>query len=165
VFAGGGKTHLCKSDKRFVEVESLLFKYKIDDDFQGFEDFKAKRGRVINPDFPSNIIGQIVDILTCGIGQLVPVTPTQLDYLIEINNCAFALPFELRKILIYPTIELMRKTFAERYRQRGNSESYISKRIEEYPSLHEQFKSLHNYEQIEFDRDVYLNTVVSELGI
>lgn len=140
-FAGIGKTTLSKKYKNVIDLDSS--KYAYDDSDLEHLTIEEREGlkRKQNPKWPDNYIKAILDALTTY--DFVLVWERE-DILEEYRKNH--IPF----VLCYPKEDAL-ETYKKRYKNRGNNEIYIEKKIGEYQ------RRIHEFETMKVDKMILSN--------
>ncbi len=140
-FAGIGKTTLGKKYKNVIDLDSSKYAYD-DSDLENLS-IEERKGlpRRKNKKWPDNYIKAILDALNTY--DFVLVWERE-DILEEYQK--HHIPF----VLCYPNRNSL-ETYQKRYKDRGNSEIYIKKKIEQYK------RRIHDFESMKVDKIILSN--------
>ena len=130
-FAGVGKTTLAKKYKNVIDLESSNYRW---DNSKIMDIPVEKRKGTIrdsNPDWPNNYMMAIKEAVENYDIVLVWIKPEVLELYEK---------FEIPYILCYPAKETLAE-YEERFKKRGNNETYIRRVIDTYDERFEQFES------------------------
>ncbi len=120
-FGGVGKTELAKKYKNVIDLESIFWKWHYSEDInKNVEYFKSYQNRIPNSNFPQNYIEAIKENLK------------KYDIVLVAYSDIICKSLRKNKIdffLCYPD-KKAKDIYIERFRKRGNNNSFINKNIE-----------------------------------
>ncbi len=164
-YMGTGKTELENRYDNVVDFDFQDYKYIYDESIRHLP-LEQRKGstnlRVENPNYPENFLTDAVKLLNEG---KIVVSPfinhvfkafDHFDIRSRVDN--------LRIILVCPTRDNFQE-YVERFKQRGNSDSFIARREKEFPNLVDLFQEANDYERIIMEPGQYLSEALIENGI
>lgn len=164
-YMGTGKTELEKRYKNVVDFDFQDYKYIYDESIRHLP-LEQRKGNVSlrteNPDYPNNFIEEALKLLDDG---KIVVSP----FIEHVFNAYSSSEFkeraeDVRIILVCPTADIFDE-YIERFKQRGNGQEFIDRRVKEFPSLVKLFDSADGYERIVVKSGQYLSSALEEFGI
>lgn len=126
--AGVGKTTLAKKYSNVIDLESSPYYWDYDAmgvDPSEYEQYKGRRNKIRNPDFPDNYIKAIED----NIGKYA----VMLVWLHFDNAIPHYKEKNIDYTLCYPDIDTL-QLYEQRFRERGNLEEWINKVMKGSPA-------------------------------
>lgn len=164
-YMGTGKTELENSYENVVDFDFQDYKYIYDESIRHLplEERKGSTNlRTENSNYPENFIKDAIKFLKDG---KIVVSPF-IDHVFkayEDFDIRAQIP-NLRIILVFPEKDNFEE-YVKRFRQRGNSEEFISRRRKEFPCLISLFEQANEYERLLVKPGQYLSDVLLENGI
>lgn len=164
-YMGTGKSELEKQYDNVVDFDFQDYKYIYDESIRHLP-LEQRKGsttlRVENPNYPKNFLTDAKDLLNDG---KIVVSPFISHVYTAYNDEDFTDEMcDTRVILVFPERDNFDE-YIERFRQRGNSEEFIARRIREFPSLVELFEQANNYERITIKKGQFLADALKDYGI
>ena len=157
-YAGSGKTEMTKRYDGIWNPSSDEYRYVWDKNIP-HEQRKSNPNRIENPDFPNNYI----DAISEHVGKdliLLPLTE-KLFPLYDSNE--FRSKMKGARIVFACPSEDGFKAYEERFKARGNSQSFIENRRKEFPFIMDKFRNAQGYEKVIVHQ--YLDAALAEHGI
>lgn len=163
-YMGTGKTELEKRYENVVDFDFQDYKYIYDESIRHLP-LEQRKGNVSlrteNSDYPDNFINEAIKLLNNG---KIVVSP----FIEHVYNAYSSSKFkdnisDVRVILVCPTSDIFDEYIA-RFRNRGNGEEFVERRIKEFPSLECLFNSA-TYEKITMKSGQYLSEALEDYGI
>ena len=161
--AGAGKTYLAEHYENVVDFEYLYHLWNYDEAIKDLpiDQHKGNPNRKPNPDYPWNYIVDIKHELEKGKIVVIPGMPNGIyacivgkDYFDKDTRIIFALPdkndFE---------------TLAERFRKRGNPESFVNLVKDNFLKAHDLAQNFEGAEYLVIPPKKYLSDALIEYGI
>ena len=161
--AGAGKTFLAENYKNVVDFEYLYHLWDYDESIKDLpiDMHKGNPNRTPNPDYPWNFIVDIKHELEKDKIVVIPGMPNGIyavmvgkDYFDKDTRIIFAMPSE-------DDFE----SLAERYRKRGNPESFVELVRVNFAKAHELAKNFKGAEYLIIPPKKYLADALIEYGI
>jgi len=162
--AGAGKTYLAEHYKNVVDFESLYHLWDYDEDIKhlSIDQHKGNPKRTPNPDYPWNYIEDVKHELEKGRIVVTPGMPNNFYALCVVGDGK--LGENVRTILALPH-ENDFEALAQRFRNRGNPESFIELVRENFYKAHELYKNYKNGEYLIIPPGQYLSDALIAHGI
>lgn len=164
-YMGTGKTELENSYDNVVDFDFQDYKYIYDESIRHLP-LEQRKGstnlRTENPNYPKNFLDDAKKLLNEG---KIVVSPF-IDHVFEAydsSNIKSQIN-DLRIILVCPERDNFNE-YVERFRNRGNSSEFISRRENEFSSLMDIFDNSNNYEKIVMKPGQFLSEALEEYGI
>lgn len=164
-YMGTGKTELENKYENVIDFDFQDYKYIYDESIRHLP-LEQRKGatnlRTENPDYPKNFLADAIQLLNEG---KVVVSPF-IDHVFRAYD-SFGIKSQvknLRVILVCPTKSNLDE-YVERFKQRGNSDEFITRRKKEFSSLIDLFEQADNYEKIVMKPGQYLSEALEEYGI
>ncbi len=164
-YMGTGKTELENRYDNVIDFDFQDYKYIYDESIRHLP-LEQRKGstnlRTENPNYPESFIADAIKLLNEG---KIVVSPF-IDHVFKAydgSNIASQVD-NLRTILICPTRNNFNE-YVERFKKRGNSDEFISRREKEFSSLVDLFEQANNYERIIMKPGQYLSEALEENGI
>lgn len=164
-YMGTGKSELEKQYDNAVDFDFQDYKYIYDESIRHLP-LEQRKGstslRVENPNYPKNFLTDAKHLLNEG---KVVVSPFISHVYAAYNEKEFADEMsDVRVILVCPERDSLDE-YIERFKQRGNSDEFITRRIREFPSLIELFEQADNYERITIKKGQFLSDALKDYGV
>lgn len=164
-YMGTGKTELENRYDNVIDFDFQDYKYIYDESIRHLP-LEQRKGstnlRIENPNYPENFLADAIKLLNEG---KIVVSPF-IDHVFKAyddSNIASQVE-NLRTILVCPTRDNFDE-YVERFKKRGNSNEFISRREKEFSSLVDLFEQANNYERIIMKPGQYLSEALEENGI
>lgn len=164
-YMGTGKTELENNYDNVVDFDFQDYKYIYDESIRHLP-LEQRKGstnlRMENPSYPKNFLADAVQLLNEG---KIVVSPF-IDHVFkayDTSDIKYQIS-DLKIILVCPTKDNFDE-YVERFKQRGNSEKFISRREKEFDSLVNLFEQAIDYERIVMKPGQYLSEALKENGI
>lgn len=164
-YMGTGKTELENRCENVVDFDFQDYKYIYDESIRHLP-LEQRKGRTNlrteNPNYPQNFLSDAIKLLSKGEIVVSPFIEhvfkayDEFDIKSQIED--------LRVILVCPPKEIFEE-YVERFKQRGNSDEFVSRRIKEFPILVDLFEKANDYERIIMKPKQYLSEALEENGI
>jgi len=164
-YMGTGKTELENRYENVVDFDFQDYKYIYDESIRHLS-LEQRKGstnlRTENPSYPKNFLTDAVQLLNEG---KIVVSPF-IDHVFRAyDNSDIKSQIEnLRILIVCPTRDNFDE-YVQRFKQRGNSDDFISRREKEFSSLVDLFEQAENYEKIIMKPGQYLSEALEEYGI
>ncbi len=164
-YMGTGKTELANKYGNVVDFDFQDYKYIYDESIRHLP-LEQRKGstnlRTENPSYPQNFLTDAVQLLNEG---KVVVSPFIDHVFMAYDNSNLKSQVkDLRVILVCPTRDNFEE-YVERFKKRGNSNEFISRREKEFSSLIDLFEQANNYERIVMKPGQFLSDALKEYGI
>ena len=159
-YMGTGKTYLAQQYKNITEVSFFEHKFFVENllQFSTIEEVKGyENSLVLRSNYPQNYLTTIFDELNKGQIVLTQFTSSVFN-LIETSLPQFA---GIRIILAFPNINGFEE-YAERFKNRGNSDAFISENRSIFGRLAETFEKAEGFEKINIIPGQFLEKAISE---
>lgn len=142
-FAGLGKTYLSQKYSNVIDFYLQKFKYIYNENITNFEEYKGLSNKIINKEWPQNYVKKLKEIMNKDKIILVPADE-EVRQLLLLENISF--------VFVLPSFD-SKDNLVERYKERGNSEKFIQRAIQNLIDWHH----LHyKYETIILKKNEYL---------
>ncbi len=142
-FAGLGKTYLSQKYSNVIDFDLQKFKYIYNENITNFEEYKGLSNKIINKEWPQNYVKKLKEIMNKDKIILVPADE-EVRQLLLLENISF--------VFVLPSFD-SKDNLVERYKERGNSEKFIQRAIQNLIDWHH----LHyKYETIILKKNEYL---------
>ena len=147
-FPGIGKTTLIQTNKNYVDLESLDYKWLDIDKALSVEERKGT-AKTINPDFPNNYIKKIGELTSMGFNVLIS-SHKEVREALQAQGIKYT--------IVLPSLE-MKEEMINRYLSRGNQENFVNLLKSNYKKFVEDLAMDPN-EKIILKHGQYLSDVV-----
>lgn len=164
-YMGTGKTELANKYDNVIDFDFQDYKYIYDESIRHLP-LEQRKGstnlRTENPDYPQNFLTDAIELLNDG---KIVVSPF-IDHVFNAydNSNLKSQVNDLRVIIVCPTRDNFEE-YVDRFKQRGNSNEFISRREKEFSSLIDLFEQANNYEKIVMKPGQFLSEALEEYGI
>ena len=159
-YVGTGKTEMTKRYNGVWNPSSDDYRYVWDKDIP-LEQRKSNPNRVENPDFPNNFIHAVSENL--GQNIVVLVLSEKMFKIYESKEFKDKMK-GTRKIIVCPSKESFGE-YKEKFKARGNSETFIENRRKEFPAIIDIFENAQGYEKICLQSGQYIDSALIEHGV
>ena len=164
-YPGTGKTKLCEIYDNIIDFEHQDYKWIYDESIRNLP-LDQRKGRVDlrkeNPDFPKNFLDDAIKLLNKGNIVVSPFIETVFN---AFNSTYFKSKIEDARIILACPNQDAFNQYIEKYRQRGNGEQFISRRIKEFPGMIDLFNRADGYEKILLKPGEFLSNALREYGL
>lgn len=166
-YMGTGKTELEYRYKNVIDLDFQDYKYIYDESIRHLP-LEQRKGstslRTENPEYPNNFINAVLTELETG---KIVVSP----FIEHVFNAIDSEKFKINRkntriILVIPNSNNLDE-YIDRFKNRGNKEEFVLRRIKEFSSLIDLFNkaSNKNYEKIIIKPKQFLSEALLEYGI
>ncbi len=142
-FAGLGKTYLSQKYSNVIDFDLQKFKYIYNENITNFEEYKGLSNKIINKEWPQNYVKKLKEIMNKDKIILVPADE-EVRQLLLLENISF--------VFVLPSFD-SKDNLVERYKERGNSEKFIQRAIQNLIDWHHLY---YKYETIILKKNEYL---------
>ncbi len=125
-FAGLGKTYLSQKYSNVIDFDLQKFKYIYNENITNFEEYKGLSNKIINKEWPQNYVKKLKEIMNKDKIILVPADE-EVRQLLLLENISF--------VFVLPSFD-SKDNLVERYKERGNSEKFIQRAIQNLIDWH-----------------------------
>ena len=159
-YTGTGKTEMTKRYEGIWNPSSDDYRYIFDKSLSP-EQRKSDPNRIENPEFPNNFINAISEKL--GEYMVVLVLTPKLFPLYESKEFKDKIS-GARIIMACPSKDNFGE-YEERFKARGNSETFIGNRRKEFPFVMDIFEDAQGYEKVNIEPGQYLDEALVKHGL
>lgn len=164
-YMGTGKTELENRYDNVVDFDFQDYKYIYDESIRHLP-LEQRKGstslRTENPNYPENFLKDALKLLDEG---KIVVSPFIKHVFEAYDSEEFKKQAkDVRIILVCPERNNFLE-YVERFKQRGNSAEFISRREKEFSSLVDLFEQATDYERVTIKKGEYLSSALKEYGI